>query len=575
MHSANPADREITKRIRITFAFLIFFAGILILRLFFLQVVSGAYYKTQAQRQQNFSQVLTPRRGNIYLQERSGELIPLASTKEGYSIYINPKKLIDADDAYAKLSKIIPLDKNDFLSHASKKNDPYEVVARKVERDDAEKVRALKIENVGLVPEEWRVYPSKTIAAHVVGFLGYKDDELEGRYGIERYFEDALKGRSGLASGSRSAGGIILELGRRFFSPPEEGNDIILTIEPNVQSFFERKFKEIQEEWKPSGGGGIIIEPKTGKIVAMTAFPNFDPNTYGESPSLNVFINPIVESVFEFGSVFKPLTIAAGVDKKVITPDSTYFDPGRIVIDGYTIRNFDDKSRGETSMQKVLEESLNTGAAFVAGKIGKEDMRKYFLAYGLGEKTGITLPGEVKGNVSNLYSKRDVEHATASFGQGISATPLEFARAAASLANGGKIMQPYIVDRIERPGRSDIVFGPKEERRVISGETSETISRMLSKVADDALLGGRVKFEHWTAAAKTGTAQISLENGKGYSEDYLHSFLGWAPAFDSRFLLFMYIERPQGVKYASQSLTPYYAEIMQFLLTYYEVPPDR
>lgn len=545
------------------------------MRLFFLQVVSGAYYKTQAQRQQNFSQVLTPRRGNIYLRERSGDLIPLASTKEGYLLFINPKKLKNPDDVYSKLSKIIPLDKTDFFSHALKKNDPYEVIAHKLERQDADKIQSLKIENVGVAPEEWRVYPSKTTASHVVGFLGYKDDELEGRYGLERYFEDDLKGKSGWASGSRSAGGIILELGRRFFSPPEEGNDIILTIEPNVQAFFEKKLKEIQNQWKPVSGGGLIMDPKTGKIIAMAAFPNFDPNNYGESPSLDVFINPLLENVFEFGSVFKPLTLSAGLDKKIITPETTYFDPGKLVINGYTIQNFDGKSRGTVNMQKVLDESLNTGAAWVAGKLGKEDMKKYFTAYGLGELTGITLPGEVKGNLANLNTKGDVQFATASFGQGVSATPLEFARAAASLANGGKIMKPYLVERIQRTGRSDIVFGPKEVRQVISKETSDTISRMLAKVADDALLNGKVKFEHWTAAAKTGTAQIPLENGKGYSEDYLHSFLGWAPAFDAKFLLFMYIERPKGVRYASQSLGSYYAEIMQFLLTYYDVPPDR
>ncbi len=576
MRQNSSPEREITRRIRIAFFILLVASILLIGRLFFLQVVSGAYYKTQAERQQNFSQILTPRRGEIYLRERSEELIPVASTKEGYLLFINPKKLENPNDSFEKLSKVVLLDKADFFARASKKDDPYEVIAHHLDRALADRIVGLKLENVGISPEEWRVYPAKNLASQVIGFLGYNnEDELEGRYGIERFFEDQLRGKTGSVSGSQSAGGILLELGKRFFSPPEEGYSVVLTLEPNVEAFLEKKLKEIEQEWKPSGGGAIIIEPKTGKILAMAAFPNFDPNTYGKSVSLDVFTNPLVESTFEFGSVFKPLTMAAGINEKIITPETTYFDKGYLTLDGYTIRNFDEKGRGETTMQNVLSESLNTGAAFVAGKIGKENMRKYFGAYGLSEKTGITLPGEVKGNLQNLNSTRDIEYATAAFGQGVSATPLEFARAASALANGGKIMKPYIVERIVRPGREDIIFGPEEVRQVITQETAETVSRMLVKVGDEALLGGKAKFKYWTAAAKTGTAQIANKDGKGYSDQYLHSFLAYAPGFDTRFLLFMYMEKPQGVRYASASLGPYYEQIMQFLLTYYDVPPDR
>ena len=568
-------EKEIVRRMRITF-FLFFLAGAALLtRLFFLQVVSGAYYKTQATRQQNFSQILTPRRGEIYLREHSGELIPLARTKEGYLVFINPKKLKNPDEVYKNITGVIALNQEDFFARASKKNDPYEVVAHRLERDQAEKIAALKMENVGTSPEEWRVYPAKSLASHVVGFLGYKNDELEGQYGLERYFEKVLKGSWGWVSGSQSAGGILLELGRRFFSPPQEGYDIILTLEPNVQVFVEKKLKEIRKTSRAARGGAIVLEPATGKILAMAAFPDFDPNLYGKTESLITFVNPLVENVFEFGSVFKPLTMASGLDRGVVTPETKYYDKGFLELNGLTIKNFDEKGRGEVDMQKVLEESLNTGAAFVAQKLGKENMRKYFMAFGLGEKTNITLPGEVKGNLSNLNSNREIEYATASFGQGVATTPLAFARAASVLASGGKLREPYIVERVVRPGREDIVSGPKEIWQVIRPETAHTISQMLVKVVDDALLGGTVKFKHWTAAAKTGTAEIPRSDGKGYSNESLHSFVAWAPGFDAKFLLFMYIEKPQGIRYASQSLGPYYEDIMQFLLTYYEVPPDR
>ena len=562
-------------RIRLVFAIVLAGAALIIARLFFLQVVSGEYYKTQASRQQNFSQILTPRRGEIYLSDRKGNLLSLASTKEGYLLFINPQKIKEPEAVLAKLNPLVPLERENFLKRAAKTGDPYEVVAHRLDRAAALAIEELEIEGVGIVPEEWRTYPLKSLAAHVVGFLGYKDDELIGRYGLEHYFEDELRGNDGYLDADLSAGGVLLELGKNLFEPPEEGHDLVLTIDPNVQVFFEKKLKSIQEKWNPSRGGGIILDPQTGKILALAAFPSFDPNTYGETQDLATFINPLVENIFEFGSVFKPLTMAAALNERVLTPQTTYFDKGYLILDGYKIENFDQKGRGETTMQKVLEESLNTGAAFAAGKLGKENMRKYFTAYGLGEKTGVELPGEVAGNLSNLYSKRDVEYATASFGQGISATPLEFARSIAALANGGKIMKPYLVERIVRPGREDVITEPEVVREVLTPETSETISKMLVKVVDDALLGGTVKFKRFTAAAKTGTAQIPLKDAKGYSEEYLHSFFGWAPGFDAKFLVFLYMEKPQGVRYASQSLGPSWAEITQFLLTYYEIPPDR
>jgi len=273
--------------------------------------------------------------------------------------------------------------------------------------------------------------------------------------------------------------------------------------------------------------------------------------------------------------VFKALTMASGLDAGVINPETIYFDAGKLELNGYPISNFDGKGRGRVNMQGVLEESLNTGAAFVAQKLGKENMRNYFTNFGLGEKTDIDLPGEVKGQIKNLSSRRDIEYATASFGQGISVTPLEFARATAALANGGKIMKPYLVERIIRPGQGDMVTKPEVVREVIRPETGETISRMLVQVVDKALLEGAVKSKNFTMAAKTGTAQIPLEHTKGYSEEYLHSFLGYAPGFDARFLVFMYMQKPQGVRYASYSLGPYFEQLMHFLLTYYEVPPDR
>jgi cell division protein FtsI (penicillin-binding protein 3)/stage V sporulation protein D (sporulation-specific penicillin-binding protein) len=317
------------------------------------------------------------------------------------------------------------------------------------------------------------------------------------------------------------------------------------------------------------------MDPNTGAIYAMNAVPTFDLNARADA-SIDQFRNPLVEDVYEMGSIIKPLTMAAGLDSGVVTRGTTYYDPGCIDLNTYTICNFDKKGRGTVPMQEVLNQSLNTGVAFIADRMGKESFRDYFLNYGLGEKTGIDLPGEAEGLVKNLQSPRAVEYATASFGQGIALTPIETIRALASLANGGKLVTPHVADRIlYDDGTVEKIVYP-EPKQVLKESTSEEISRMLSTVVDDALRGGTVALPHHSVGAKTGTAQIADPNGGGYYEDkYLHSFFGYFPAYDPRFIVFMYTVEPKGVRYASETLTDPFMEIAHFMINYYSIPPDR
>jgi len=267
--------------------------------------------------------------------------------------------------------------------------------------------------------------------------------------------------------------------------------------------------------------------------------------------------------------------MAAALDAHVLTPETTYVDEGKLTIDGRTIENFDGKGHGVQSMTQVLEQSLNTGAVFAMRRLGGQNLRKYFEAYGLQDPTGIDLPGEIKGNLRNLASNREIEFATASFGQGVAVTPIELASALASLANKGEAPRPYVVSRVVRG--SDVIqeTQPRMRGRTVTPETSQTISQMLTLVVDNTLAGGTVKMPAYSIAAKTGTAQISNKGGKGYSNDYLHTYFGYAPSFDPRFLVLLYLEKPQGVKYSSQSLTDSFKDIVRFLISYYEIPPDR
>ncbi len=560
---------DFSSRIRIIGILLFFIAGVLIYRLFDLQIINSAYYREKANRQYTASQIKSPiaNRGTIYFREKDGKLVSAAVIKEGYKLVINPSVLKNSEDAYGKISAIIPVDKDDFLKRAKKENDVYEEVAHYLDSDKAEEVDKLSINGVSIVPEDWRFYPGGNLASHVLGFVGYQNNDRVGQYGIEKSYEDYLKGAA-KSTANNSFAESFLGLSRELFlNNMEDKREVILTIEPSVQGYLEKTLEKVIAQYSAEGGGGIILDPKTGKIIAMAAKPDFDPNFYNKTEKFSFLPNPNISSIFEMGSVMKPITISSALDKGSITSQSTYYDNGYLIIDNTRIENYEVKVRGKVDIQAILNNSLNTGAVFVMRQLGKENFRNYVSNFGLGEKTNIELPDEISGNIKSLTSPREIEYATASYGQGIAVTPLEFAAAFSALANGGQLVQPYIVEKAENK--------PIIKRQVIKKETSEEITRMLAKVVDEALLGGTVKMEHYSIAAKTGTAQMPFEDQKGYSDEYLHAFVGYAPAFDAKFLIFLYIKKPQGVQYASHSLTQPFIDLTKFLLNYYAIAPDR
>jgi cell division protein FtsI/penicillin-binding protein 2 len=369
---------------------------------------------------------------------------------------------------------------------------------------------------------------------------------------------------------------LFTNLHKTLFRDPHSEGDIISTIDPEAQHALEQTLTDVIAKWHNDKAGGIIIDPKTGDIIAMAGFPDFDPGAYSSVKNISSFQNPNVEDVYELGSIVKALTLAAGMDAGVINEQTTYNDTGCMNLNTEHICNFDKTARGITTMQTIFDKSLNMGATFVMQRLGKEKFRDYFVKFGLTEKTGVDMPGEVSNIMNNLKSTREVEYATASFGQGIALTPVSAARAFSALANDGKTVSPRVVKAIRFPDGFTQEIKRPEPVQVLKPETSATITRMLVQTVDTNLLGGTLKLEHYAVAAKTGTAQMAREDGRGYYADqYLHSMFGYYPAYNPRFLVVLYGINPKNVSYSSQTMAVPFMDLAKFLLTYYDVAPDR
>jgi cell division protein FtsI/penicillin-binding protein 2 len=560
-------------RIRIVIVCIFGVAAILLFRLFFVQVIHKNQYALRADKQ-----YITPsnnifNRGSIFFSKKDGSLVAAATVVSGFKLAIIPKNIINGEEAYTKLSPYLTMDKETFLSKVSKINDPYEEIAKGLTKEQVTEIETFGLKGISIFKDNWRFYPNENVASHALGFLAYKGDDLTGQYGLERYYNTTLSKPKDEAYVNFFA--EVFSNIKDTISDTNKG-DIITTIEPLAQDNLEQELTNTLAKWKADQAGGIIMNPQTGEIYAMTGLPDFDLNNFKDVSDVGVYRNPIIENVFEFGSVIKPLVMAGAIDAGVVTPETTYNDAGFIVVDKKTINNFDKKGRGKATMQDVLDQSLNTGMVFVENKLGHDKFRTYMKSYGIGEKTGIDLPNETSGLIKTLNSPRNIEYANASFGQGIALTPIEAVRAFSVIANGGKLITPHIVKEVKyENGLSKTFSYPYTAENLLKKESTDTVTKMLIHVFE-TYDGGIHKMNNYSVATKTGTAQVALEDGKGYYTDrHMHSFFGYFPAYDPQFLVFLFLKNPKEVKYASQTLIPPFLNITKFLLNYYNVPPDR
>ena len=352
-----------------------------------------------------------------------------------------------------------------------------------------------------------------------------------------------------------------------------QGADLFLTLDYHIQYFAQKLLKEAKEKFDIDSGQIIVQEPSTGKILALVDFPGFDPNQYGQEKDLSIFLNDTLQKLFEPGSIFKPFTMAAGLEEGLITPDMEYEDKGYVNLGGPPIYNFERRVWGVQSMTDVLEESINTGAVFVEQKLGRELFLKYLQNFGFFEKTGVDLQGEEFSLNETLKRGYPRDVAVASFGQGVEITPLQLVRAFGAIANGGKLLRPFVVEKIIQPDGTEIRIKPEIQRQVISETTCAKLTSMLVSVVEQGS-GRRAKIKGYFIAGKTGTAQVPLKTG-GYSQEKtIHSFVGFFPALDPKVLIFIKLDNPKGVKAAALSTAPLFRELAKYIISLWQIPPD-
>lgn len=568
---------QFRSRIRLILGAVVVAALVIIVRLYFVQIVHGEEYSLKADRQFAAGSGGLFDRGSLYFTDKNGAHISAATLATGFVVAINPQTLSDPEEAYAAIAAVASstlVSRDAFLSAAAKKGQVYIEVAHHVPDTAGQALSAQELPGVQVLRERWRHYPGGMLAAQSIGIVSYgSGDALVGQTGLEATYEGTLS-RSGDSLYRNFFAELFSDVGNLLVDAKDarEG-DVVTTIEPEVQMRLESDLAKVSRQYSSRGSGGIIMDPATGAIIALASYPTYDANDF-KSADPKILGNPLVEHVHEFGSIMKPLTMVSGLDAGVITPQTIYNDTGCITVNKYQVCNWDHKARGVIPMKEVIKQSLNVGASWVATELGQDKFREYFTKL-FGQKTGIDLPSEGRALVGNLSTTQQVNFDNMSFGQGIAMTPVQMIRALGAIANGGVMVQPHLASAIRLNSGLTRELDWSQTSRVFSAEAARDTTTMMVAVVDEKLQNGRAKIPTLSVAAKTGTAQLPTPGGSYYPDRWFHSFVGFFPAYAPRFIILLYTDDPQRVEYASDTLGATFLDLVHFLNDYYQIPPDR
>lgn len=551
---------------RLKFLFIIFlflYLGVII-KLFYIQVLSPKiitrdfYLKTKK---------IHSERGKIY----DRNMLPLVFNQPAYLIYLEPKKIKDEEKLIRLLSKELEVEESSISAKIDKAKQ-WLILVNDISQEKKDKIEKLNLSGVGFEQKLKRFYPEASLSAHILGFVGKNQQgEDTGYFGIEGFYDKDLTGLPGIIESERDLMGKPIFLGLQKQFEPENGRDLVLTIDKNVQKLAKEKLLQGLERYQAKQGCILGVDPKTMEIITLVCLPDYDPDNYflfNES----YFKNPIVSDVYEPGSIFKPLIMAIGINEKVIKPDEIFNETGPVEIDGYKIKTWNDKYEGKITMTRVLEKSSNVGMVYIGNKLGKKKIYQYLEKFEFGQLTNVDLQGENPSYLKPFNQWYNIDFATVTFGQGIAVTPIQMIRAFASLINGGDLMKPYIVKKIISD-KKIIEIKPKIEKKVINPLTSEIIKKMLVSTVENAEAKWD-KPKDYKIGGKTGTAQVAIAGHYDLSLTNA-SFIGFFPYKNPKILLLVILKEPKTSPWGSETAAPIFFELAKELISYYNILPGQ
>jgi cell division protein FtsI (penicillin-binding protein 3) len=498
---------------------------------------------------------------------------PLATNVPADRVSAILRQIENPHEVATLLSPIIDRSVEEIEAVITEPDKLFAVLQRRLSPEASQKISALNLPGIVLDPETRRIYPMGDFASHVLGFVNH---DYVGSYGLEAAYDKIVGGTPGKLIGERDGAGNAIAIAKSVWAPPKDGANIVLTIDSAAQRIVEQALDEAVDSEHASGGTVIVQNAKTGAIIAMASRPSFDPNAFQNVENKHVFSNPAVSATYEPGSTFKALVMALGLDTGAVKPNTVHDGgPYKLLAGGEKVYNAQHVDYGPETMTEVLEHSSNLGAMFVAEQIGQDRFYEGLKAFGIGQPTRADLAAESAGilPVPGGPNWSETNFYTTAFGQGLAVTPLQLVNAASAIANGGKLMRPYVVKAI-RDDRDVREIEPEAIRRVISPETARTLTEMLVTRIDTAY------SEHFSAsgykvAAKTGTAQIPSPNG-GYEQDaIIGSVLGYGPAEDPQFTVLVKIDRPRVSEWGGEAAGPAFVKILKELFLLYGIPPTE
>lgn len=558
--------REKNQRTRIFVLFCFICVGFLAatFRLFYLQIVNHTDLAAKAERQHQKSVAIESRRGAIY--DRMGR--DLAVSIDAESVYGVPVDIKNQRDFAVKLAPILKMSRREILDRLEGKKN-FAWLARKVDRETADRIRALKLKGVGFVTESRRYYPKGSLAGFVLGFTGMDNQGLEG---LERRYDKDIRGASGWLMVERDAKGNSIFPEGLNYQAPAPGNDLVLTIDEVIQYISEKELDKVVSQYHPKSAAAIVVDPRTGEVLAMAARPGFDPeNRNGKNPAH--WRNWALTDQYEPGSTFKMIMASAALSEKVVRVSEQFnCSSGAIAVGGRVMH--DAHRHGVLSFQEVIQKSSNVGSIMVGMRLGPERYYRYIRSFGFGEKTGIDLPGETPGMVIRPAKWSGTSIGAISIGQEVGVTPMQILMAASAIANGGKLMKPYVVSEIkDASGHVIRKTEPTVVRRVISEEVARKMTDILKSVSEDGGTASTARVQEFEVAGKTGTAQKIDPATRRYSPYlYISSFVGYVPADDPRLAIIVVVNEPRGAIYGGVVAAPAFRNIADQALTYLNVP---